>query len=80
MAGGAGELAGALQKASRFAQPVGRTGDLEFVVAALTGRMIVEDHVIAERLAGPVGEASFLESRNRVRQMEAGGLQVALHA
>src|SRR5262249_55675878 len=36
--------------------------------------------VIGQRLAGPVGEHAAREANDRVRQTEAGGFQMALHA
>jgi hypothetical protein len=78
VAGGAGYLAGA--KACRFAQPIGRIHDLEFVVVTDAWRVIEEHGGIAQWLTWPVGERLLRMTKNLVRQRKLGGLQVTLHA
>src|SRR5215831_5261152 len=80
MARGAGQLAGALEEASRLTQPVGRAHDFEIVLVPAARRAIEIDLKAAERLAGPIGERSSTIALDRMRQLLAGGLEVALHA
>jgi hypothetical protein len=70
----------AFQKALRFSQPVNRSRDFEFIVAAFAGRMIEVQHEIAKRLPWLVGKWRALISDDRSREARAGRLQVALHA
>src|SRR5690242_3152147 len=78
--GGAYQLPPALLKACGSPQSVGRTRDLKFVIEPGARRVIVEEHIVPERLARPVGKAAFFKSWNGMRQVEAGGLQMTLHA
>ncbi len=80
VAGGAGEFAGAAQEALRLAQAVSRVGDFKILLIFAAGRVIEEEHEIAQRLAWIVGERAAAVTLDGMRQGEAGGLQVALQA
>ena len=80
VAGRAGERSAALEKAARFAQAIGRADKLELVVVTGAGRMVEMEHVVGQRLAGPVGEHAAALTQHRRRKLPAGRLQVALHA
>ena len=77
VAGGAGQRAFALEEALRFAQAIGRTDDLEFIVFS---DLIEEEDEGGERLAGAVGVGSAVESADGVGEGRAGGFQMALFA
>src|SRR6185437_13645234 len=78
VAGGARELAGALQEALGLAQTVGGADDFEIVGRAL-GFIVVEDE-IAEGFAGLIRERAAIVFDDGMRQRAAGGFEVALHA
>src|SRR5579864_1616475 len=72
----AAKSAFALQKALRLAQPVGALGDLEAVAhPALAVELKTE---IPQRLSRHVGKRGLIKARDRVREIQTGGLEVAL--
>src|SRR5579862_6982582 len=81
VAGGAAQLARALNKALRLAQAVGAARDLKAVRRCFgLSSALVEFHMeIAQRLAGNVREWRSVEPADGVRKILASGLEVALH-
>ncbi len=77
---GAGEFAGALQETLRFAQPISRVRDFEIILVLAAWSVIEEDHEIAQRLAGAIGKWLTAVPLDGMRQVQAGGFKVALHA
>ena len=80
VAGGALHCALALQEASRTANTIHRVHDLELVFPSTTRRMIEEQPVIAERLAGSKVERSPIIALQGIRKRKTRRLEVALDA
>src|SRR5580704_179762 len=80
VAGEAGQRAVAAEKTLRLAEPIGGVDDLVLVIPSGAGGMIEKDHEFAERLSRPVRERASIKSSDRIRQPEAGGFEMALHA
>src|SRR6185437_8774682 len=74
--GRAFKRASAFQKTCRHTQPVSRAVDLKTILF----RIIEEQHEIAERFARPVRERASAVFQNRMRELETGCLEMALHA
>ena len=80
MTRGAAHGARAFVETNRLAQPVGRPRDLELAFMACAGRMVKMQLIVAQRLTGPVGKRLAPVPDHRIRQLEAGGFEVALQA
>ena len=80
VAGGALHCTLALQEASRTANTVHRVHDLKLVFPSTARRMIEEQPVIAERLAGSKVERSPIIALQGIRKRKTRCLQVALDA
>src|SRR4051794_34223128 len=80
VAGGAGELACALQKARGFSQPVCLVHDLKLIVEPSSWRMVEVNHIGTERLTRFVRECLTVESPQHLWQFRTRRFEVALHA
>src|SRR5205823_6245102 len=80
VAGGAVQRALAFEETFGSAYPVNGVHELELVIVTSARRVIEEEPVGAQRPAWSVSERSPIVPLERIRQGEAGGFEMALHA